>query len=158
MEHFAANRQRGKLKTEVGGQLFANFLKNQVHVIRATGPNYSDKRGWSWFRPDQKEQNSEIKRLFRKGFHFVGDWHTHPELEPQPSILDLKSMEECFNKSKHQLTAFIMVIVGQADFPKGLWVSLHKGDEYDSLGLASKQTKATLELPERKHGQVLPDV
>lgn len=131
--HFEANRQLGKIKTEVGGQLFANFVKNEVHVIRATGPNPADKRGWAWFKPDQRQQNIEIKRLFDKRLHFVGDWHTHPESEPSPSGRDIESMRECFERSHHQLKAFVMIIVGRARFPKGLWVSLHGHEKWEHL-------------------------
>ena len=137
--HFVAHRQQGKIKTEIGGQLFAQFKNNEVHVVRATGPNATDERGWSWFRPDQKRHNGEIKQLFAAGLHFVGDWHTHPEREPSPSSWDLDSMEDCFKKSRHQLNAFIMVIVGRADFPTGLWVSTHNRDCWEQLAWVSDQ-------------------
>lgn len=137
--HFHAHRQQGKIKTEIGGQLFARFVKNEVRVIRATGPNATDKRGWAWFRPDQRTQNVEIKRLFEDGLHFAGDWHTHPEREPSPSTWDFESMEDCFNKSRHQLKAFVMVIVGRAEFPQGLWVSLHGPAKWERLALVQNQ-------------------
>jgi integrative and conjugative element protein (TIGR02256 family) len=131
--HFVKHRQQGKIKTEIGGQLFAQFVKNEVRVIRATGPNTTDKRGWVWFRPDQRNQNVEIKRLFEDGLHFVGDWHTHPERNPSPSSWDLESMEECFKKSRHQLKSFVMVIVGRDAFTEGLWVSVHSGEGFEKL-------------------------
>lgn len=137
--HFAKHRQHRKIKTETGGQLFAQFVKTEVRVIRATGPNPSDKRGWAWFKPDQRNQNVEIKRLFDDGLHFVGDWHTHPESTPNPSSWDFESMEDCFKKSRHQLKAFVMVIVGQAAFPDGLWVSLHNGAKWERLALSKMQ-------------------
>ncbi len=133
VEHFATHRQQGKIKTEIGGQLFARFERDEVQVIRATGPNATDKRGWSWFKPDLRKQNVEIQKLFQEGFHFVGDWHTHPEREPTPSAWDIDSMKDCFKKSRHQLRAFLMVIVGRADFPDGLWVSLHHNSTVERL-------------------------
>ena len=141
--HFVKHRQQGKIKTEIGGQLFAQFVKNEARVIRVTGPNSTDKRGWAWFRPDQRNQNAEIKRLFEDGLHFAGDWHTHPEREPKPSSWDLESMEDCFKKSRHQLKAFVMVIVGQAEFPKGLWVSLHDRTKWDHLTIVKNQDLTT---------------
>lgn len=135
--HFAQNRQQRKIKTEIGGQLFGQFVNNEVRVVSATGPSTLDKRGWSWFRPDKRTQNLEIKRLFEKGLHFVGDWHTHPESIPNPSFVDLESMKDCFKKSRHELKAFLMVIVGRADFPKGLWVSLHDKASWERLALSN---------------------
>jgi len=138
VQHFVVHRQQGRIKTEIGGQLFAQFVRNEVRVVRATGPNATDKRGWAWFRPDQRKQNVEIKGLFQEGLHFVGDWHTHPEHEPSPSHWDLESMEDCFKKSRHQLKAFVMVIVGRAAFPEGLWVSVHRDGGFEKLVVTSK--------------------
>lgn len=131
--HFHSHRQKGKIKTEVGGQLFAALVKNEVRVVKATGPNAADKRGWAWFKPDQRNQNVEIKQLFDQQLHFVGDWHTHPESQPTPSSWDTESMEECYKKSRHQLKAFMMVIVGRAEFPSGLWVSFHHDQFVEEL-------------------------
>jgi len=139
--HFIAHRQQGKIKTELGGQLFAEFLGNEVHVVLATEPNTADKRGWAWFKPNQLRQNAEIKRLFKEGRHFVGDWHTHPEFEPNPSSWDMESMEDCFIKSRHQLKGFVMVIVGLAEFPDGLWVSIHCKSSWERLAMVNKDCR-----------------
>lgn len=133
LQHFDLHRQQGKQKTEVGGQLFAALSAMEMSVQRATGPGTLDKRGWSWFIPNRQSQNAEIKRLFRERLHFVGDWHTHPERVPSPSSIDLQSMAECFAQSRHQLTSFVMVIVGRAPFPDGLFVSLHRATEWEQL-------------------------
>jgi integrative and conjugative element protein (TIGR02256 family) len=133
LNHFHMHRQGHGAKSEVGGQLFAELTSDRVQIVRATGPNVTDKRGWTWFNPDRRRQNAEIKRLFSQGLHFVGDWHTHRELQPKPSSLDLTSMQDCFKKSRHQLKAFVMVIVGQASFPAGLWVGLHDSNVWEQL-------------------------
>lgn len=133
LNHFHMHRQGHGAKSEVGGQLFAELTSDRVQIVRATGPNATDKQGWTWFNPDRRRQNAEIKRLFSQGLHFVGDWHTHQEPQPMPSTLDLASMRDCFKKSRHQLKAFVMVIVGQACFPAGLWVGLHGSDVWEKL-------------------------
>ncbi len=128
--HFNKHRQASVNAPEVGGQLFAEFSPGRVCIRVATGPANEDKRGRFWFIPNQQRQNAEIQKLFKERLHFVGDWHTHPEPIPSPSGTDLKSMQDCFSKSRHQLKSFVMVIVGQADFPAGLWVSLHDKEGY----------------------------
>lgn len=125
--------QQGLARRLDAALLFARFERGDVRVVRATGPNPADKRGWTWFRPDLRRQNIEIQQLFQEGLHFIGDWHTHPEREPTPSSWDTDSMMDSFKKSRHQLRAFLMVIVGRADFPSGLWVSLHQGDVVERL-------------------------
>jgi hypothetical protein len=55
----------------------------------------------------------------------VGDWHTHPEALPGPSGLDIASISDSVRKSTHALNGFLLVIVGQAEPPDGLLVSVH---------------------------------
>lgn len=133
LEHFYKNRQNKGKSKEVGGQLFAKFHAEHIKIMLATGPNSTDKKGWNWFKPERWMQNFEIRQQFFQGLHFVGDWHTHPESRPKASSLDLASMQDCFIKSNHQLNAFILVIVGQNDFPDGLWVSLHREKDFERL-------------------------
>lgn len=113
---------------EVGGQLFAKFLQNgSLKIEKVTGPRDTDiKRPFS-YKPDKKAEQNEISSLFLDGYHYVGDWHTHPEVTPYPSTIDVKNIQNIFLKSKHTLTHMLIVIVGQADIPKGLFVGLHDG-------------------------------
>jgi integrative and conjugative element protein (TIGR02256 family) len=75
--------------------------------------------------PDRLAEQPEINYWHKKGLHYVGDWHTHPELIPNPSGDDTESIRESFVKSKHTLHGFLLIIVGTATFPKGLYVSLN---------------------------------
>ena len=79
------------------------------------------------FRPNRAAEQREIDNRHKKGLHFVGDWHTHPEDIPQPSHLDISSMQETVAKSIHSLNGFLMVIVGTKEFPDALSVSLCDG-------------------------------
>jgi integrative and conjugative element protein (TIGR02256 family) len=137
LEHFHAHRQTKASASEVGGQLFAEFQPGRICICLATGPASVDKRSRFWFIPDQKRQNAEIQKHFKEQLHFVGDWHTHPEPTPTPSGTDLNSMRDCFKQSRHQLKSFVMIIVGQAELPDGLWVSLHTEKRIDRLKLIS---------------------
>lgn len=97
-------------------------------VVEATGPRPADKRSRYGYVPDRQVEQIEIDTRFRLGLHFVGDWHTHPENNPQPSQIDIASMAEGVQKSKHSLNAFVLVIVGRYEFPGSLFVSLHDGN------------------------------
>ena len=122
LDHFARYRQLVTKSREAGGQLFACFDEENIVIKRATGPRYSDRRSYRFFVPDRIAERREIKRLFRTGLHYVGDWHTHPEPQPQPSKTDIRSFQNMFWKSRHQLAKFIMIIVGTAETPRGLYV------------------------------------
>ncbi len=124
IEHLLRHRQAGVGSREAGGQLFARFDGDTIQIERATGPRPSDRRSLMAFVPNRLAERREIKRLFKEGLHYVGDWHTHPEPRPSPSQTDIESFQEMFRKSRHKLASFVMVIVGTATAPEGLFVGL----------------------------------
>ena len=71
--------------------------------------------------------------MFKRGWHFVGDWHTHPEERPRPSGLDIRGVQEMFVKSRHSLESLVLVIVGTAGFPDGLFVAMVTADAVHEL-------------------------
>lgn len=133
LDHFAKWRQSDPKMSEAGGQLFGVVQGQSVRLMRATGPRNSDRRGRFFFIADRFAERREISTLHKSGLHYLGDWHTHPEAFPAPSSTDLSSMADLFVRSKHDLNAFLMVIVGTADFPNGLHVSLHEANAWSAL-------------------------
>lgn len=133
LTHFWQHRQRWKCSKEAGGQLFAKLTNFTIEVCKATGPRANDRRGRFSFFPDRKEENKEIHNCFLDGLHYIGDWHTHPQQLPTPSLEDLDSIAECFKKSTHELKAFLLVIVGLSKPPQGLWVGWHDGNSTKNL-------------------------
>lgn len=125
--HFDMHRQCTGKHTEAGGQLFARFADITISIEKATGPRRTDRRSpWS-FLPDRLAERREINLLFKQGLHFVGDWHTHPQTRPAPSGTDMASFREMFQRSRHELSYFVMVIVGTDPAPDGLFVALING-------------------------------
>jgi integrative and conjugative element protein (TIGR02256 family) len=127
MQHFSSRRQRKIWNREAGGQLFAEIIGVDIVITTVTGPRRSDRRSRFSYRPDRRLEQIEIDRQFANGLHYVGDWHTHPEPYARPSGEDLRSMSECVRKSRHRLNSFVLIIVGTAEVPNGLHVSLHTG-------------------------------
>lgn len=124
LAHFHSHRQLRTRSKEAGGQLFARFDGQTIRIERATGPRPTDCRSRRTFVPNRRAERREIKRLFKAGLYYVGDWHTHPEPQPTPSETDIGSFQDMFRKSRHGLASFVMVIVGTASFPKSLFVGL----------------------------------
>ncbi len=112
LDHFARHRQTDENPNEAGGQLFSSFEDGVIRVLRATGPRLTDKREPLIYVPDREEERKEIRKNFAKGLHFVGDWHTHPERVPSPSVIDVQNMQDCFRRSVHGLNFFVLAIVG----------------------------------------------
>jgi len=122
---FRRYRQKRWYQREAGGQLFARLSLSRIVIEEATGPRRTDRRTRTSYVPDRAAEQREIDGRHAEGLHFVGDWHTHPEELPRPSGLDVASISESVRKSSHALNGFLLVIVGQAEPPKGLLVSVH---------------------------------
>ncbi len=127
------NFRQIKNEPEAGGILFAQFDFPTIRIAAVTTPHKSDQRWKTLFIPNRILQRRTIKNHFKKGYHFIGEWHTHPEQNPTPSRLDLKSMREAFLKSNHELNYFIMAIVGNRPDSLVLWVSAHDGSHFERL-------------------------
>ena len=124
---FRRYRQKRWYQREAGGQLFARLSPSRIVIEEATGPRRTDRRTRTSYVPDRAAEQREIDGRHAEGLHFVGDWHTHPEKHPRPSGLDVASISESVRKSTHALNGFLLVIVGQAEPPSGLLVSVHDG-------------------------------
>ncbi len=122
--HFHEHRQILPNQLEAGGQLFATFDEATIRISRATGPRRSDKRSIHRFIPNRLAERREIAALFRKGLHYVGDWHTHPQRIAMPSSTDINSITDTFRLSRHGLAGFVMIIVGTRPAPEGLYVAV----------------------------------
>ena len=133
LDHFDKWRQLHPGMSEAGGQLFGVVEAACITIKLATGPRRSDRRGRFYFVADRFAERREIRTLHKSGLHYFGDWHTHPHAVPAPSGTDLASMADLFVRSKHELHAFVMVIVGTAGFPEGLHVSLHETISWSKL-------------------------
>ena len=134
LAHLDGCRQCGRSAPEAGGQLFARFEKDVISIVHATGPRKRGGRRTRFsFRPSRRIEAKEIDESFAEGMHFVGDWHTHPQARPVPSQCDLNSMAECYQNSRHELDAFVMIIVGTAQGPDGLWIGMHNGEGHVEL-------------------------
>lgn len=118
---------------ERGGVLFAEFDFPQILISDISLPNQKDIQKRFLFIPNKRHQQQIIFSQFKKGLHFVGEWHTHPQNHPNPSQLDIESMQDSFQKSEHELNYFVLLILGLSDDLEAIWISLHNSDSYVKL-------------------------
>lgn len=123
LAHLDAHRQTRWWHKEAGGQLFATLAPSRIEVSVATGPRRSDRRSRFGYVPDVNAEKTEIELMYAGGLHYVGDWHTHPQPIPIPSSTDVQTLQGCFRLSRHDLNAFILIVVGRAEFPHGIYVA-----------------------------------
>jgi integrative and conjugative element protein (TIGR02256 family) len=125
VSHFNKCRQTRFWHREAGGQLFARLSPGFIVISICTGPRSTDRRTRTSYIPDRRAEQIEIEEQHVRGLHYVGDWHTHPHIAPQPSARDVASIRDCFVKSRHSLNGFLLAIVGQRCVTSALHVSIH---------------------------------
>lgn len=139
-----AQRQLRPNLLDAGGQLFAEIRESDITLVEATGPRRTDRRTRNTYEPDRAAEQAEILKFHAQGWHFIGDWHTHPVARPQPSERDLASMKDCVKKSIHPFRGFLLLIVGQLNPPSGFSLTIHDGDQlvgyFDALVASSHAT------------------
>lgn len=128
LARFEQHRQLRFWQSEAGGQLFARFSVGVISVGVATGPRATDFRTPFSYVPDRAAERLEITEMRELGWHYVGDWHTHPQAIPQPSGRDIRTVKSTARKSRLVLGGVLMVIVGRTQFPGGLFVGVADED------------------------------
>jgi len=132
VEYFSQRKQR-KFQFERGGILFAEFDEGRTMISLAAGPYKNDVKLPFQYRANKENAQKDIERKFEEGLHYAGEWHTHPQKIPIPSSQDIDAIKCCYNKSEHKLDYFVLIIVGQSSFPKGLWVGVADGSNVHQL-------------------------
>lgn len=64
---------------------------------------------------DASKANAFIQQDYNESEHtrvYVGEWHTHPEANPTPSLVDINSVISSFNTAERAVPFLIMMIVG----------------------------------------------
>lgn len=83
--------ERGSWSREAGGIFIGSHRGDHIEVIDCTVPMRRDKRAKTLFdRMDGGHQAAAIQAWQSSGGTdaYVGEWHTHPEAHPSPSLLD----------------------------------------------------------------------
>ena len=121
---FESSRQR-LWQRERGGVLFAESIGTSgwLEIVDATIPHADDRSGWNWLKLNHQRCLDEISDRYTRGLHFVGYWHTHPELTPKPSARDITVLQRNLHEGGVPLQKLIAVIVGTDRAATGLCVA-----------------------------------
>ncbi|MBS1706284.1 MAG: Mov34/MPN/PAD-1 family protein [Armatimonadetes bacterium] len=123
--NMCAFRQRAN-ESEAGGILIGAFFptKNEYHVCVATRPSRFDRRGRYFFHRDAKNATRIARRFWSLSdgqLHYLGEWHSHPEPVPRPSITDKITMGRLRKDSTTVAGCLMLVIIGQETDWIGFW-------------------------------------
>lgn len=116
VEVIRAFRQHSDNSYEAGGLLLGYRRFPHIHVSYLTTPQSRDARNrYKFHRKDLKHQEL-TERLWNssgKKIDYLGEWHTHPEIRPTPSPVDLG---EWARISKERKSALVFVIASSSEY------------------------------------------
>jgi len=128
---FDVYRQLDPYAEEAGGILLGKRRGNHIELLVATEPSLHDKRARTLFTRQPQIHQEIADRLWRESggeIAYLGEWHTHPEVAPHPSPIDLNNTKNILQKHTSH-TTLLFIIVGTS----GLYVELSSGNSIDVL-------------------------
>lgn len=122
LETFHQHAQTSDMDCEAGGLLLGSVHGAHMLIKKATVPTVCDKRFRYLFErmPFGHESAAMSQWVSSQGtVRYLGEWHTHPEDYPHPSVLDRSEWNRLSAKRRDQ-RLMLAVIVGR----KSLYVEL----------------------------------
>jgi proteasome lid subunit RPN8/RPN11 len=115
---------------ETGGALFGP--SDGSRVLHAVGPGPLAEHAPRYFRRDLAFTEREAKRLYRTdGSQWIGEWHTHVDVPPAPSDLDLDTYARHLVDRDLGFDRFVALIIATSGPQPTLaaWSLERRGDE-----------------------------
>ena len=114
-----SHRQIGS-RPESGGVLVGRRLLEggACLVDDASPPALQDTRGRFHFERSRKPHQDFVDASWARSdgtSHYLGEWHTHPERRPTPSIVDLEDWRRLVRECEYPGDGLFFVIVGTED-------------------------------------------
>lgn len=128
VEILLSYRQLADTSPESAGVIIGE--RRGVHLVIRTVSVPSDADIRSRFEVNRigKHHQDKVNTAFRESsgtWQYLGEWHTHPENEPSPSMTDYSS----WNKNLRSPDPLILIIVGRTKW----WVGKKKNQEIHVL-------------------------
>jgi len=121
---------------ESGGILLGIVYDNHDSIVKITKPNKLDTRGFNFFNRAKKPAQLQINKSWNSSrgcLIYLGEWHTHNEINPKPSIIDRKMIEKTFKETKMEINYLYLIIIGKENT---IWVG-----RKDTNGLVELERK-----------------
>lgn len=114
---------------EAGGILLGYRRGPHIEVRTATTPMANDVRRRTYFgRLDAAHNTIAVSQWKEDPYiHYVGEWHTHPEIYPSPSRLDANEWR-IIGRANHP-DPMLMLVIGL----ERCWVGLQTGNSVTAL-------------------------
>lgn len=107
---------------ETGGILLGRYAPERETVIvsRVTGPTKDSAAGPTWYHRGVRGLQKLLDDLWhRREAYYVGEWHFHPYVPPDPSPVDSRTMRSIARSADYNCPEPVLLIIGGD--PRGLW-------------------------------------
>lgn len=110
-------RQTDDHSSEAGGVVLGRYILGCRNIVvdEVTTPMTGDRRTrFSFYRNHKPHQRVIDERwtASRGTCHYLGEWHTHPELWPTPSGVDLNDWRRRLRTDRFNGDSLLFIIVG----------------------------------------------
>ena len=111
------HRQLTADSKESGGILLGRLIEKSEDVVidEVTLPYVGDKRGRYFFFRKRKSAQQSVNTAWGASLHtriYLGEWHTHPEDHPSPSITDLENWKRIGRIAIYEQEFLFFIIIG----------------------------------------------
>lgn len=112
------NYCQGKGMSERGGILLGKIRTDYSEYIitNISEPCNKDRMGRHYFIRNKENAQNVINEAWENSdgqVIYLGEWHTHPELLPSPSSVDIKLIKQCSIEVEHLPPYIFLIIVGE---------------------------------------------
>ncbi len=100
---------------EVGGILLGNVYNSLCEVVNITIPNKYDSFGKNFFVRSKRGAQPQINKTWKKSRGtkiYLGEWHTHLEVNPNPSLTDKNLVKDSLRETKMEIDFLFLIIIG----------------------------------------------
>ncbi|MBV4537956.1 Mov34/MPN/PAD-1 family protein [Pseudomonas urmiensis] len=119
-------RQDRADKAEAGGILLGYRRGPYLHVVQATAPQITDQRSrYRFDRAAHYHQKIAMERWRGSDstIDYLGEWHTHPEIKPSPSNIDIGEWSKVIKRQSKPMMFLILGLSGDT------WVGMSLGQQ-----------------------------
>lgn len=100
---------------EAGGILLGKVKLDysEYEIVDISEPCSKDKSSKYGFIRNKESAQKIIDTYFKTSngiIQYMGEWHTHPELNPKPSHVDKKLLNECFENKNIPKKIFMLIL------------------------------------------------
>jgi integrative and conjugative element protein (TIGR02256 family) len=121
---FTEYKQLSYNQNESGGMLIGSILKrgDVIEINDITHPVSGDTATITTFKRSDLHNNILKKKWEESSYTkmYIGEWHTHPQDVPMPSLTDQENWKKLLMKAKTESPILLFIIVGKKS--NKIWV------------------------------------